>query len=245
MLSTVRKNMSNDYFKFRQFTVWQRRAAMKTGTDGVLLGTWDALPLSALTVLDIGTGTGLIALMLAQRLPAARVTGIDIDAGAYLDATDNFAASPFAARLTALHASLDDFAATSATPFDLIVCNPPYYDGSLTSPDVARTKARHTTSLSFRSLCSDVMKLLAPEGHFAVVLPTEALRQFTAEAAIAGLCLIRRTAVRTVPLKTARRHLLLFAASPSEEYHDDTQCMVDRDGNETQWFASMTCDFYL
>lgn len=245
MLLAVRENMSNDYFRFRQFTVCQRRSAMKTGTDGVLLGAWDALPASAPRVLDVGTGTGLIALMLAQRLASAQITGIDIDEGAYLDATDNFAASPFASRLTARHCSLHDYAKVSAEPFALIVSNPPYYDGSLPSPKAARTAARHTTTLTFRSLCADVARLLAPAGRFAVVLPTEALRLFTAEAAIAGLCLVRRTAVRTVPQKAARRHLLLFAASPTSEYEDETQCLVEDGGRPSPWFEAMTREFYL
>lgn len=243
--------MSNEYFQFRQFRVTQSRAAMKTGTDGVLLGAWPDIPTVTGRVLDVGTGTGLVALMVAQRMQEAAIIGIDIDRGAYLDAAENFAASPFHARLAARHTSLRDYAhevTSGARPtplYDLIVCNPPYYDASLPSPDISRNAARHTDTLSFRSLATDVVRLLTADGHFCAIVPTEALRTFTAEMAIAGLCMVYHTAVRTVPHKAARRHLLMFSRCSADDYREQTVCLQEADGTRSEWYAEATREFYI
>ena len=159
--------MGSPYFRFKQFTVWHDRCAMKVGTDGVLLGAWAGPGRpggmsggSPQTILDIGTGSGLVALMLAQRFPEAQVTGIDSDAEAAAQARENFAVSPWPQRLRAAHISLQEFcrgtaATAAARRFDLVVSNPPFYDTTLTSPDPLRTAARHTGSLRHGGLQSD------------------------------------------------------------------------------------------
>ena len=146
--------MGAPYFRFKQFTVWHDRCAMKVGTDGVLLGAWAGQERLGETqvnhprnILDIGTGSGLIALMLAQRFPQARITGIDCDKDAAMQAMENFTGSPWADRLRAVRTGLQDFCrdtATAAERFDLIVSNPPFYDNTLTNPDSRRSAARHT-----------------------------------------------------------------------------------------------------
>ena len=140
--------MANDYFAFKRFTVRQPRSAMRVGTDGVLLGAWcDPAPADG-RMLDVGTGTGVIALILAQRNPSARIDAVEIDEGGCLDAEGNFAASPWAGRLTLYRRPFADFAAGCPVRYDRIVSNPPYFVASLQSPDPARTAARHAESLS-------------------------------------------------------------------------------------------------
>ena len=144
--------MANDYFAFKRFTVRQPRSAMRVGTDGVLLGAWcDSAPAGG-RMLDVGTGTGVIALILAQRNPSARIDAGEIDEGSCLDAEGNFAASPWAGRLTLYRRPFADFAAGCTVRYDRIVSNPPYFVASLKSPDPARTAARHAESLSYADL---------------------------------------------------------------------------------------------
>ncbi len=179
--------MSSPSFRFRQFEVFHDRCAMKVGTDGVLLGAWAGQTLSptdkAFPVLDIGTGSGLVALMLAQRFPQARITALDIEPSAVEQAQYNFAHSPWPERLTAVQSSLQSFRQTtdSTNPapdspalFRLIVSNPPYFQNSLKNPDKLRELARHTDSLSYSDLVSHTARLLAPGGVGAYILPAEA-----------------------------------------------------------------------
>ena len=163
-------------FRFKQFAVRQDRCPMKVGTDGVLLGAWAPVLPSDRRVLDIGTGTGLIALMMAQRMPQARIAGVDIDDVS--QARENADASPWGARLEFHRCPVQEFAAGGA--FDLIVSNPPYFVGSLTCPDAGRTAARHAVHLPFEALRDAVLRLLAPGGRFALILPSSETERFLA-----------------------------------------------------------------
>ena len=160
--------MGSDSFRFRQFELRQDRCAMKVGTDGTLLGAWALMPGEASgRVLDIGTGTGLIALMMAQRYPEAEVTAIDIDAGAVSQARENVAASPFARRVTVMEMALQQMGETSpvadqpSSRYDAIVCNPPFFVNSLVCPDARRTAARHASSLPLTDLAAAASVLLS------------------------------------------------------------------------------------
>ena len=177
--------MGSPNFRFKQFTVWHDRCAMKVGTDGVLLGAWCPLPhrpiaSSPYRLLDIGTGSGLIALMLAQRLssqsPIANnpytIDAIDMDADAVNQANYNFEQSPWAKHLHAHQTSLQDW--QSQTKYNLIVSNPPYFQSSLKNPDQARATARHTDSLSYGELIRHAARLLADHCRIALILPAEA-----------------------------------------------------------------------
>jgi len=192
-------------FRFKQFTVRDESCGMKVGTDGVLLGAWTPLPNPCRRVLDIGTGSGLIALMLAQRLPSSTVLAIDVDEAAVAQAAENFQSSPWAERLQAEHVALQDL---QTEPFDLIVSNPPYFVDSLKNPDAQRRAARHTDSLSYEQLLSCSAQLLTEGGTLAVILPAEAEAPFLTLAGQQGLTPYKITRVHTRANKPAKRVLL-------------------------------------
>ena len=164
-------------FKFKQFEIHQDRCAMKVGTDGVLLGAWAP---GGKHILDVGSGTGLISLMMAQRFPEAQVLGIDMDGEACEEAAENVAASPFADRVEIECCRLQDY--HSAESFDAIVSNPPFFLNSLKNPDSKRTMARHTDSLPFRDLFRGAKMLLSDDGVFSVIVPSEVLEVVVSEA---------------------------------------------------------------
>jgi len=229
--------MANDYFNFRQFTVRQERCAMKVGTDGTLLGAWAH---GGSSVLDIGIGTGLVALMMAQRFPESRIVGIDIDHDAVEQALENVNASPFRnIEVVEVDAKLYEGAC-----FDAIVCNPPYFADSLQCPDIQRTMARHTVSLSFRDLFAAVSRLLADDGEFSVVIPFDCKARLEAEAALAGLFKVRECAVKTTPRKQPRRYLLAFRRHPADL--EQTEGVIEiRPSVRSEWYQELTKDFYL
>lgn len=236
--------MSNDYFSFKQFTVRHDRCAMKVGTDGVLVGAW---AVGGRRILDIGTGTGLIALMMAQRCPEARVDAVDIDADACAQAEANVAASPFADRVHVVHASLQDFVGrmTEEGVYDAIVSNPPYFVDSLKNPDAKRSLARHTDTLSFADLFRGVSRLLSPDGHFSVVIPTDRRSDMKREAFVFGFRTHREVFVKTVERKQPKRLLMDFSRSPIEALDLQEVVMQGADGKRSEWYDSLTHDFYL
>ena len=170
--------MGNPYFRFRQFTVWHDRCAMKVGTDGVLLGAWAGQGRPG-KILDIGTGSGLIALMLAQRFPEALITGIEPDAEAAAQAGENFLCSPWHDRLAVSTATLQDFTSGAAgkETFDLIVSNPPFYDSTLLNPDARRSAARHTATLPYSELMHCASALMTGTSELDIIIPSEYWRQ--------------------------------------------------------------------
>ncbi|MCR4602150.1 MAG: methyltransferase [Prevotella sp.] len=198
---------TNDSFQFQQFTIHQEHCAMKVGTDGTLLGAWAN---GGRHILDIGTGTGLIALMMAQRFPEAMVTGIDIDEEAIAQALQNVKASPFASRISISHQNL-----TQTTGcFDCIVSNPPYFNDSLHCPDAKRTMARHTSSLTYRTLMEQAWQLLSDNGELSVVVPADSSNKMESEAFIAGFSMCRQCLIKTSERKPAKRILMAFAKHP-------------------------------
>ena len=202
--------MANDYFRFKHFTGRQGLCAMKVGTDGTLLGAWAR---GGHRILDAGTGTGLIALMMAQRYAEADITAIDIDDGAVEQARQNVAASPFATRICVEKADLNFM--TADLRFESIVCNPPFFVDSLQCPDERRTMARHANTLSYRDLMASAVRLLADDGELSVIIPFDCKQRLEAEAALAGLFKVRTCGVRTTPAKPPRRFLLAFRKHPA------------------------------
>ena len=230
--------MANDYFKFRQFTVRQDRCAMKVGTDGTLLGAWAR---GGHTILDIGTGTGLIALMMAQRYPEAQVVGIDIDHEAVVQAKENVAASPF--NIDIIEADAKTFNVQRST-FNVILSNPPYFVDSLECPDGQRTMARHTASLAYGELMAAVNRLLADDGEFSVVIPFDCKARMECEASLAGFFKVRECAVKTTPRKPPRRYLLAFRKHPDEL--ELSEGIIETAPNvRSEWYQQLTKNFYL
>lgn len=230
-------------FTFRKFTVDDRLTAMKVGTDGVLLGAWAA---GGRRILDIGTGSGLIALMMAQRFPEASVTGIDIDGDACRQATANVMASPFAERVRIVEASLQKFAAMAGVgPFDAVVCNPPYFQKSLKPDDARRSLARHNDSLSFRELAVCSKELLRDGGTLSVIAPMSAVEEIESEAIISGFTTRRLLALRTKKSKPASRFMIELVRGLATDYSRSEEVLDEDGGQRTEWYWNLTKDFYI
>ena len=269
--------MGSPNFRFKQFTVWHDRCAMKVGTDGVLLGAWCPLPtpntLYPITnnhynILDIGTGSGLIALMLAQRLSsldAFDIDAIDIDSDAVAQAQYNFGQSPWSAHLHAHHSTLQTWSPSLLSDnqypitdtryplsvnrhpsYHLIVSNPPYFQDSLKNPNAQRAAARHTDTLSYEELIMHSARLLAPNGTLALVLPFEAKDEILSLAREQGLSPTHITHIHSKPSKPAKR--LLIALSPiSDNQHPitDTMYIESENAPRSEEYQALTKDFYL
>lgn len=228
-------------FQFKQFTIHQQRSAMKVGTDGVLIGAWASVRVNDRTILDIGTGTGLIALMLAQRNPEAEVVAVEIDSESAAQARDNVAASPWSDRVTVEECAVQDF--VSDLKFDLIVSNPPYFVDSQKCPDGSRNTARHTDTLSFSELMKAAERLLAPDGRFAVIVPAESAMSVIAAG---NMHLVRRCDVCTKPSAQPKRVMLEF--SPRFEgaaLREELTIGDGTNGGYSPEYVALTRDFYL
>lgn len=232
--------MPNPYFSFKKFTVYHNLCAMKVGTDGVLLGAWTDISESK-RILDIGTGSGLIALMLAQRCEAS-ITGIDIDKDATTQAQINFEASPWSNRIEAIHTDLCNF--NPSCSYDTIVSNPPFFADSLKGPDFQRNAARHNDTLTLTDLMKKVSLILRPEGKFSIVYPFEQNSQIKQTAQMYGLYPSRHTSVVTRPGLPPKRSLFEFRKQPSAYTPQELVIELDRHVYSEEYIA-LTKDFYL
>ena len=231
--------MGND-FQFKQFTVSQDRCAMKVGTDGVLLGAWAH---GGARILDIGTGTGLIALMMAQRFPEATIDAIEIDHDAATQAAENVARSPFAERIRVIETSLQQF--EPDTHYNIIVTNPPFFSHSLKSPDDSRRLARQTDSLPFSAIFAFAAHYLTPDGELSAIIPTDYLEEFSQEAFMRGMFLSRQYSIRTVERKPAKRTLAAFSTSRPAVFDKQEVILMDKNGKRSEWYEELTREFYL
>ena len=229
-------------FRFRRFAVRQDRCAMKVGTDGVLLGAWAH---TGRRMLDIGTGTGLIALMMAQRSEESLIDGIDIDEEAVAQAKENVAASPFASRIRILHGRIQEYQPTDATLYDSIVSNPPFFENALKNPDKGRVVARHSDTLPFADLFKAVKILLSDNGEFSVIIPTEYRGRIEEEALLQGFSLSRICAIKTTPKKPIRRYLLAFRRYPSPHIDEQVEILETQPNVRSEWYENLTKDFYI
>lgn len=218
-------------FQFKQFVIEQELCAMKVGTDGVLLGAWAR---GGQRVLDIGTGTGVIALMMAQRYPEAQVTAIDIDEGAVRQTLLNVETSPFTTQIVVRHEPIQEHQGE----YDAIVSNPPFFIDSLAAPDLQRNMARHTETLSYGQLMQAAYRLLTDDGEFSVVVPFDYRRRMEDEAIFVGFFPSRVCGVKTTDRKPVKRYLLAFRKHPC-------QCEEEVLTIGDSRYQQLTQDFYL
>ena len=236
--------MSTPFFRFRQFIVHHDRCAMKVGTDGVLLGAWAR---GGERILDVGTGTGLIALMMAQRYEQATVDAVEIDTEACQQAIDNVAESPFTNRINVICDAVQHFSMESERlkAYDAIVSNPPFFENALKNPDKGRLVARHSDTLPFADLFKAVKKLLSDNGEFSAIIPTEYRGRIEEEALLQGFSLSRICAIKTTPKKPIRRYLLAFRRYPSPHIDEQVEILETQPNVRSEWYENLTKDFYI
>jgi len=235
--------MSNSFFQFKQFRIEQDKCAMKVGTDGVLLGAWTR-PGNAERILDIGTGTGLIAIMLAQR-SSALIDAIEIDEPAFLQAVENCSICPWPQRIKIMHVSFNEFAESAVFRYDLIVSNPPFHKETVQSPSKSRGLARHARYLEYGHILEEGSKLLTQSGRISLILPaaeeTNAIEKGTAHC----LFVTRITRIIPVPGKPASRCLLEF----SKEFNTCLagSLVIEEKGRHqySEEYAKLTGEYYL
>lgn len=220
--------MSADRFDLRRFHVFHDRSTMRVGTDALLLGAWADLT-NAHRVLDIGTGSGLIALIAAQRAPHALVDAVEIDAASARQAQENAAASPWSDRIRIHH--MDVRRLRTATPFDRIISNPPFHTTHSPSPDDRRAAARHGSALAFPELLVVIERCLSEDGHAALIVPTERKADLLREALEVGLAVHRSCNVRYVAGRPPRRVLIELGRTGADVLDPDIAVMQP-DGEE-------------
>lgn len=228
-------------FRFKQFSVCHDRCAMKVGTDGVLLGAWGCV--EGDRILDIGTGTGLIALMAAQRNTEATVLGIDIDEAAVQQARENVAESPFSGRIRC--EVMDVMELRPSERFDAILCNPPFFTEDTQPDDNARALARNNKSLPFHLLIPKAASLLNNKGTFSLIVPSEHVQEIIGLCLAEGMYLICRCQIRTTERKLPRRTLLTFSNNQRIKCDEQEICLMADDGSRSQAYMELTKDFYL
>lgn len=219
---------------------------MKIGTDGVLLGGWTSLEHQPNSILDIGTGTGIIALMLAQRSHALLIDALEIDENAYEQAVENFENSDWSDRLFCYHAAFDEFVEEmqDEEKYDLIVSNPPFYAEDYTSESTSRNKARFAEALPFSELVEGVSKLLSPKGEFNVIIPYKEETGFLALARKVGLFPKRITRVRGTETSEIKRSLMSFSFREIPIEENELIIEISRH-NYTEAYKNLVKDFYL
>ncbi len=233
-------------FQFKQFSVQQDQCAMKIGTDGVLLGAWTNLDHQPETILDIGAGTGILALIMAQRSTAMCIDAVEIEEKAYIQCVENFENSPWGDRLFCYHADFLDFAAEMDDPYDLIICNPPFFkESSINSTaSSARQQARFSTHLPFEKLLKGAVQLLTAQGELALVVPFENETEIIALAEREKLFLQRGTHVRGRAETSLKRSLLQFGFT--QKIPIETELVIEHSRHKyTAAYKALTQDFYL
>lgn len=232
-------------FSFKQFSVQQDKTAMKVGTDGVLLGAWAPIDHNPFSVLDIGAGTGIIALMLAQRTNAQQIDALEIDEDAYEQAVENFENSPWGDRLFCFHAGLDEFIEEPEDEYDLIISNPPFYSEDYKTENEQRDLARFQDAMPFEELVEAADLLLSENGIFAVILPFKEEEKFIALAKEAELYPTKITRVKGTPTSEIKRSLLAFSRNQIQEIEIDELIIEINRHVYTQDYIKLTKDFYL
>ena len=229
-------------FHFRQFSLSDENAAMKTGTDAVLLGAWASVP-SAGKILDIGTGSGILALMMAQR-SQAEIDAVEIDAGSASQAISNIGISPWRDRIKVFHSAVQDYAGSCLSTYELIISNPPFFSNSLKAPDPQRSRAKHNDSLPVGQLMLASSELLSPAGCLSLIFPWDAKETWLGSARSQGLYANRLTVVIPREGKTPVRVMAEFRKT-SPALAESQLIIRSADGSYTQEYKELTSEFYL
>lgn len=237
----------NKPFRFKEFTIHQEKTAMKVGTDGVLLGAWCSISMDPESILDIGSGTGLISLMMAQRSFAEAIDAVEIDDEAYEQTVENFEASDWADRLFCYHSSFQEFAeemSEEGEVYDLIISNPPFYNHAFETEDTSRNKARFTSALSFEHLIKGVKIMLSESGIFSTIIPFKEESRFVELANQYNMHLNRVCRVKGNPTSEIKRSLLEFSF---QETKIEVEILTIEIGRHeyTPEYIELTRDFYL
>ncbi|NNC44269.1 MAG: methyltransferase [Winogradskyella sp.] len=235
--------MSHKPFQFKQFTIEQDRCAMKIGTDSVLLGAWTKVN-NLHSILDIGAGTGVLALMLAQRCSAPNIDALEIDAEAFEQCTNNFENSQWVDRLFCYHGSLLEFTEDIDDTYDLIICNPPFYSENYKTDDTARDMARFNDAMPFEHLVFAVSKLLSHKGIFSVIVPFKEEQLILDLARNYGLSPHRILRVKGTPQSAFKRSLLEFSFQ-SQTLIEEKLIIETTRHEYTQDYIDLTKEFYL
>lgn len=231
-------------FKFKKFTVHQDKCAMKIGTDGVLLGAWTSLENNPGSILDIGSGTGVIALQLAQRSMTETIDAIELDEKAFEQCVENFEASPWGDRLFCYHASFEEFFTEMDETYDLIVTNPPFFTEEGSSEDHSRNLARQSQSLPYEELVLGIAKLLSETGNFTVIIPYKNEKEFISLAEVHYLFPNKICRVKGNPNAVFKRSLLQFSRKKIKPEIDELIIEKKRH-HYTEDYIELTKDFYL
>lgn len=230
--------MSNDYFLFKQFKILQDKCAMKVGTDSVALGAWVKYE-SPKNILDIGTGTGIIALMMAQKYQSSNITAIEIDKLATEQAIENVKSTPWSDRIDILNISFQEYVIKNNKKFDIIVTNPPYFTDSLKNPDCRRKIARHTDTLTYHELIKNSSDLLSEEGELFMIIPSSSLSAIEEEAIYSGIHKSKICSLQTTSGKPIKRYLVSFKKKKEDNIINSNLCI------NSDEYKIITNDFYI
>lgn len=234
--------MPNDFFRFKQFTVWQDRCALKVGTDGVLLGAWTRYA-GARRILDIGTGTGVLALIAAQRNQEALINAVELDPASARQARDNVTKSAWAQRIEVYEADIRHW--TAEERHDLILCNPPFYKDHPASGNHRAASARHEGSLDLEALVLAIAEQGTDQVRASLIMPLHRLQEVQHVASAKGFVLSRQCTVRHVAHKPAKRVLLELSRQGRDHTHVEELAVQDEQGSFTSAYRALLQDLEL
>jgi tRNA1Val (adenine37-N6)-methyltransferase len=234
--------MSNNYFQFKQFTIHQDQCAMKVSTDACIQGAWVQIPSTSKRVLDLGCGTGLLTLMLAQRYPNCTIDAIEIDEMASVQAKQNFDLSPYAKQINLIHA--DALSCNFETTYDFIICNPPFFSNSLQGPDTARNRARHQQELTLEKLVSLFQQLTNTAAEIGVLLPFDEFLKFEQLLLTQGWFVNRKLSIQPNSSKAPNR-IVAICSSVNTNCKQEELIIYNKERTYTSAFIQLLSPYYL
>lgn len=235
--------MSNNWFQFKEFRIDQGQCAMKVTTDACIQGAWTLLPTQTKRILDIGTGTGLLALMLAQRSENTMIDAVEYDTTAAEQAKENVSHSPWRKRISVRCNDIRDY--DSPEKYDLIICNPPFFDNALLGPQHEKNRARHTIALSKEELAAAIVKHLAPEGHVSILLPVPEYRYWQSVAEAYGLYPQELLLIRHRPASEPKRIVAIMSRKQAGKSSEHQLTIMQENSTYTDQFNELLRPFYL